>query len=60
MRLINVKTRDLEQHYSPDVPRYAILSHRWEDQEVSFYDWQYSRNEIKYKKGFLKIIHVCK
>ena len=59
MRLINVKTRDLEQHCGRDIPRYAILSHRWEDQEVSFYDWQHSRDEIKDKKGFLKIIHAC-
>jgi hypothetical protein len=59
MRLINVKTRDLEEHYGPDIPRYAILSHRWEAQEVSFDDWQNSRDEIKHKKGFLKIIHAC-
>jgi hypothetical protein len=59
MRLINVKTRDLEQHYGCDIQHYAILSHRWEDQEVPFYDWQHSRDEIKDKKGFLKIIHAC-
>ena len=59
MRLINVKTLDLEQHYGRDIPPYAILSHRWEDQEVSFYDWQHSREEIKDKKGFLKIMHAC-
>jgi len=59
MRLINVKTLDLEQHYAGNIPLYAILSHVWEDEEVSFYDWQHSREENKDKKGFLKIMHAC-
>src|SRR5277367_6178490 len=59
MRLINVKTRNLEQHYGSDIPRYAILSHRWEDEEVSFHDWQHSRDEIKHRSGYVKIINAC-
>src|ERR1700712_3799446 len=59
MRLINVKTRDFEEHSGRDTPRYAILSHRWEDEEVLFHDWQHSRDEIKHKKGYFKIIHAC-
>lgn len=59
MRLINVKTRNLEEYYGSNIPRYAILSHRWEDEEVVFHDWQHNRDEIKHRKGYFKIIHAC-
>ncbi|KAK3905972.1 HET-domain-containing protein [Staphylotrichum tortipilum] len=36
MRLINVRTRELEEHVIP--PPYAILSHTWRDTEISFRD----------------------
>lgn len=36
MRLINVRTLELEEFIGRDVPPYAILSHTWEEQEVSF------------------------
>jgi hypothetical protein len=39
MRLLNIKTLKLEWFHGADVaPRYAILSHRWEDEEVLFED----------------------
>lgn len=39
MRLLNIKTLKLEWFHSADVaPSYAILSHRWEDEEVLFED----------------------
>jgi hypothetical protein len=39
MRLLNIKTLKLESFHSAGVaPRYAILSHRWEDEEVLFKD----------------------
>jgi hypothetical protein len=31
-----------------------------ENQEVTFYDWQHSRDEILHKKGYLKIVHACR
>lgn len=41
MRLINVKTRHLEEFVGQDIPRYAILSHTWDvGQEVTFEDFQ--------------------
>jgi hypothetical protein len=39
MRLLNIKTLKLEWFHSADVaPSYAILSHRWGDEEVLFDD----------------------
>jgi len=40
MWLLNIKTRALELFHGDDVPEYAILSHRWTDNEVSFQDIQ--------------------
>ncbi len=36
MRLINVRTGEVEEHVIP--PQYAILSHTWRDTEISFRD----------------------
>ncbi|KAI1865370.1 uncharacterized protein JN550_008418 [Neoarthrinium moseri] len=43
MRLINVRTLEFEEFVGRDKPPYAILSHTWEDREVSFSqyrDWR--------------------
>lgn len=40
MRLINVKTGILEEFWSGEKPKYAILSHTWGLEEVSFVDVQ--------------------
>ena len=33
MRLLNVDTRELEEFFGNEIPRYAILSHTWEKQK---------------------------
>ena len=38
MRLLNVETFTLSEFFGTSVPEYAILSHRWEDDEVTFED----------------------
>lgn len=38
MRLINCSTLQLEE-YAANIPRYAVLSHRWLDIEISFHDF---------------------
>lgn len=58
MRLINVKTLELEEFFDADVPPYAILSHTWSDGEVSLNDWNDKRNRI-YKPGYQKIARAC-
>ncbi|KAF5363040.1 hypothetical protein D9758_012636 [Tetrapyrgos nigripes] len=39
MRLLNTKTLRLEEFFD-EIPPYAILSHTWEDEEVTFQDIQ--------------------
>ncbi|KAI6357326.1 hypothetical protein MCOR25_007711 [Pyricularia grisea] len=59
MWLINAKTLRVEQFDDPStVPQYVILSHTWEDDEVSFQDVQ-NLDLAKRKKGFSKIGGVC-
>ncbi|KIX02660.1 uncharacterized protein Z518_08602 [Rhinocladiella mackenziei CBS 650.93] len=57
MRLINVRTIQLEEFHSARVPKYAILSHRWESEEVTFQDM--SAPKIFGKKGYGKIQSAC-
>ena len=59
MRLINVQTLDLEEYYGRDIPRYAILSHRWGNEEITFHDWQHRRSENRDGKGYLNIRNAC-
>jgi hypothetical protein len=61
MRLINTQTLTLELFADP-VPAhipYAILSHTWTDDEVSFEDMQ-DLSHARIKKGFTKIEATCK
>lgn len=60
MRLINTRTFDLCEFIDDEIPeRYAILSHRWGNEEVTFQDWQVL-SVAKAKKGFAKIDMACK
>lgn len=36
MRLLNIRTFDLEEFFDTKIPPYAILSHRWYETEVTF------------------------
>ncbi|KAI0101007.1 heterokaryon incompatibility protein-domain-containing protein [Nemania sp. FL0031] len=63
MRLLNSKTLQLhefEQSIST-IPRYAILSHTWEDGEITYRDIR-SRpaKEFTSKKGYTKIANACR
>jgi len=58
MWLINVHTSELESFEGTDKPPYAILSHRWEDEEVSFKDFRKRRYDGM--KGWAKIEQCCK
>ena len=58
MRLINAKTLELVEFVGRDLPPYAILSHTWREEEVTFLDWQDFRVAEK-KKGFQKIRSAC-
>ncbi|KAJ0301670.1 hypothetical protein COL516b_007646 [Colletotrichum fioriniae] len=56
MRLLNVETRKL-QEFVVNIPRYAILSHTWGDDEVTFQDLD--RPDHTNKRGYVKIDGTC-
>ncbi|KAI1052815.1 hypothetical protein LB506_010019 [Fusarium annulatum] len=58
MRLINTKTLEFREFFNENTPPYAILSHAWGDQEVTFQDWQ-NRQRVTWKSGYSKILKAC-
>ena len=66
MRLLNTKSLELSRPYTPsEVPDYAILSHRWNTEEVTFADISKApiselQSETRVKNGFAKIQGACK
>ncbi|KAI8951317.1 heterokaryon incompatibility protein-domain-containing protein [Xylaria longipes] len=62
MRLINTTSFELREFVgdptNPRFPRYAILSHTWEQEEVTFQDIQ-DLDVAKKKAGFSKIAKCC-
>lgn len=67
MRLINIYTFRLEQFFGNKLPLYAILSHCWEDEELSFEEWQAIETNngeiverIQRKEGYQKIVDACR
>ncbi|OHW98848.1 HET domain containing protein [Colletotrichum incanum] len=56
MWLINTTT--LQLHENPPSAVYAILSHTWEAEELSFRDMEDLKKASK-KRGFLKIAKIC-
>lgn len=57
MRLINTETLKLESLYEEPFPKYAILSHRWEEEEVFFQEFEAGAGTQK--KGYRKILNFC-
>ncbi|KAK1829920.1 heterokaryon incompatibility protein-domain-containing protein [Podospora conica] len=61
MRLLNSATEKLVSFDSEgSVPVYAILSHRWGDDEATFYEVDSQDPAVKKKKGYKKISYACK
>jgi hypothetical protein len=57
MRLLNTTTIKLHEFHGTDVPYYAILSHRWGIDEVTFQDLQQGRGPEM--AGWAKIVGCC-
>jgi hypothetical protein len=57
MRLLHVDTRQLEEFFNDDIPPYAILSHTWDEEEVTFQDLDVESH--KNKRGHAKIEGYC-
>jgi Heterokaryon incompatibility protein (HET) len=58
MRLLNTGTLKLHEYWGTDIPKYAISSHRWEADEVSFQDLKADKNTDG--AGYHKIQECCK
>ncbi len=50
----------LEEYFGSNIPRYAILSHTWGEDEVSFADFTQNKTNAVAKKGYAKIDHTCR
>ena len=64
MWLINVSTLSLQAFHGGNIPPYAILSHTWEAEEVSFQEFARASESsdnvaIAKKAGYRKIIAFC-
>lgn len=58
MRLLNARTLHFKEFLDDKIPEYAILSHRWvDDEEVTFQDWQ--SGVPKEGAGLSKIEQCC-
>jgi hypothetical protein len=59
MRVLD--TTSLEFREFPDLPDepYAILSHRWGSEEVTFKEYRKSRATIRHRAGYKKIAEFC-
>jgi mannosyltransferase OCH1-like enzyme len=57
MRLLNATSMKLEEFFDDSLPPYAILSHRWQDDEVSFQDIQ--TNSAQQKARYAKLKLCC-
>jgi hypothetical protein len=58
MRFLNTISLALHEFFGDSIPSYAILSHRWEDAEVTFQDLQTGGRPIL-KEGWSKIEGCC-
>ncbi|KAK5625292.1 hypothetical protein RRF57_001008 [Xylaria bambusicola] len=64
MRLLHVRTKQLEDYIGREIPKYAILSHRWRPKgdEIIYEDIVYSRPKVwrvKKKGAAEKVTKAC-
>lgn len=64
MRLINTESLVLSEFFGSNIPPYAILSHTWGQEEISFQEWMAWQTESdpvrSQKEGFIKIKGACR
>jgi len=58
MKLINTSSLEIHDFSLSEIPRYAILSHTWGDDEVTFQDM--SSTSRSFNKGYAKIMNTCR
>jgi Heterokaryon incompatibility protein (HET) len=57
MRLLNTDNLELKEFRDDDVPQYAIISHTWDEEEVTFQDMEGTR--AANTKGYKKVKSCC-
>ncbi|KAI0158012.1 heterokaryon incompatibility protein-domain-containing protein [Hypoxylon sp. FL1284] len=61
MRLIDVNTLEFKEYFGTKKPPYAILSHTWGGEEVTFQEWeQRTEDTVRRKQGYAKIVGACR
>lgn len=60
MRLINTETLELHEFFESQVPSYAILSHTWDKEEITFQEMVSISPSTMVKAGYKKIQDTCK
>lgn len=59
MSLVPVDSYEITDFIRDTIPKYAILSDAWDQEEVSFQDMK-SLETAQRKNGFVKIEHYCR
>jgi hypothetical protein len=59
MWLLNTSTLELRDFVGLAIPPYAILSHTWGEDEVTFRDMRKYREAAKERAGYIKIQKCC-
>ena len=57
MRLLNTKSHTFKEFFDSDIPAYAILSHRWSDDEITFQEFRKGKNRDSH--GYAKVRRFC-
>lgn len=64
LRLIDTDTLHLRSFWETSIPRYAILSHTWGNEEISFQEMITVGKELHHsvtqKAGYMKIVNACR
>lgn len=60
MRLIHIDSMTIQFFIGSQVPKYAILSHTWEEEEVTLQDFTNPDQSVRAgMKGYGKILKAC-
>lgn len=59
MRLLDTSTLQFKEFITAPEWQYAVLSHRWGEEEVSYKEFRKSPDDVKHRAGYRKIIEFC-
>lgn len=57
MRLLNTESLEFKEFFDSQIPEYAILSHTWGDEEVTFQEFRKGKRQDS--QGYAKIRQCC-